>query len=354
MPKDFKISLNSVELLLNEDNTVKVEILKTGHIKKYKVNIEKHNIDDIIKNFNESDKKELPVNFDHDRFNIASGWIKNLKIEKKGKKSILMASIEFTTKAAKNIREKEYKFISAELSGGIKNLKLVGAALTNLPAVIGMQAITLSEEEKGFITNFNNYKKVKNMEDLKKSFMVLSDEDKEKLKEELYPKSDEDKVKEAKDAKKAEDDKKNKDSEDKDSENKDSENKDSEEAKESEKVKELSKRISKMEKVSNLKNKESEFMILLSEKKVVPAQKDAFLKGDISEFAKNSAEMHLDASGSGQGKDASKEKTVEDKLIKLSNEKIADAKKEGTILTVSDATLMVLSENPDLSIKYRG
>ena len=106
--------------------------------------------------------QEIPLNYGHDVSGKAAGWIKNTYAETVPgeNKTKLKADIEWTPAAAQAIREKEYRYLSAEFTtGGYKNSQteqgkkysnvLTGAALTNIP-FLKQTNIALSElETKG-------------------------------------------------------------------------------------------------------------------------------------------------------------------------------------------------------------
>jgi hypothetical protein len=93
--------------------------------------------------------------------------------------------------------------------------------------------------------------------------------------------------------------------------------------------------------------KEAEFSVLLSEGKAVPAQKAAYLSGDMAEFVKLSVAVNLSAKGTGNGDQGNEPKTAEEaeaKVIVLA-EKKREADKN---LTLEQSIGLVLSENPAL------
>jgi len=87
---------------------------------------------------------DVPVNYSHNRVGEGAGWYKALKKISNGKRTDLKAEIEWTPAAAQAIRDKVYKYFSAEFTlNGLpfKNSEtgkeydnvLVGGALTNIP-----------------------------------------------------------------------------------------------------------------------------------------------------------------------------------------------------------------------------
>ena len=95
--------------------------------------------------------RHLAINFDHKR-GKAAGWIQDVKDEK----SRLRTLNEWTPSGAKAIADKEYRFLSAEYSEDYLDKKtgqrhgwvLLGAGLTNVPAIIDQEPLMLSDGSK--------------------------------------------------------------------------------------------------------------------------------------------------------------------------------------------------------------
>ena len=117
----------------------------------------------------------------------------------------------------------------------------------------------------------------------------------------------------------------------------------------------LTQRISDLENNNKLASKEAQFTLLLSQGKVVPAQKESFLKDDCTGLLDNAADLNLSQSSSGVNpktaeKIDTKEK-AEDKVMQLAQEKM----KEDKSLSYGDCVSLILSQNPDLSkLTYPG
>lgn len=112
----------------------------------------------MLKNFNDITPKaptELPVDFDHLSMDprkpgdgIAAGWMKQLELRDGG--DTLYAEVEWTPTAAKQIAEKEYRFVSPSFvkdhihkDGSKIGTTLLAAAITNHPFLEGMASLTL-------------------------------------------------------------------------------------------------------------------------------------------------------------------------------------------------------------------
>jgi len=138
-----------------------IEVLKAGKIQDRNITITESMLDDFVSNFNEGVYgTDIQVNLGHNRDGEAAGWI--TKLIKEG--DTLFAEVEWTPLGIEKIKNKQYRFTSSELAfehthpetgKKIKNV-FIGVALTNIPAVKGMQPVTLSEEAQIYINNPNN------------------------------------------------------------------------------------------------------------------------------------------------------------------------------------------------------
>lgn len=100
-----------------------------------------------------------------------------------------------------------------------------------------------------------------------------------------------------------------------------------------------------------LAEKTAAFDKLLSEKKAVPAQKEAYLADDMTKFIELSEEANIDPQGHGgkpPEKKADGDKSAEDEVIELTEKKLKD--NEG--MAHDEAMSLVLSENPKLNETY--
>ena len=119
------------------------------------VKVTKKALEEMIKNFNANilnlKPNELQVNYSHESWGEAAGWITELRI--KGK--YLEAQIRWTPAATQKITDEEFRYFSAEFAPAWENVEtqevhtnmLLGAALTNIPFVPGMKAVALSDVE---------------------------------------------------------------------------------------------------------------------------------------------------------------------------------------------------------------
>lgn len=157
-PKQFRLKsslgfFDDVEIVENQPTITEVEVLRVGTLYDRGMKITQEMLQDMADNFVANVVgSELMVNKDH-KGGEACGWVKNLRVV--GDK--LMATIEWTNLGVNLVKDKLYKYVSAEFydkyprSSDGKTVKNVftGLALTNEPALKNQKALELSE-------NFNN------------------------------------------------------------------------------------------------------------------------------------------------------------------------------------------------------
>jgi len=147
---ELKETIQYVSLLSEASD---VEILKLGIIQDRGIEITQQMLDDYIENFRSNAYgTELQINYAHQREGEAAGWIKDLYQQG----DTLMAKVEWTPVGAEKVKNKQFRYTSSELqskhkhheTGKLVNNVLIGVGLTNIPAVKGMKALTLSEKEQ--------------------------------------------------------------------------------------------------------------------------------------------------------------------------------------------------------------
>lgn len=322
LPIEIKLNENAIrEALTKSDQTrieYEVQLLRTGlfyHPAFGEMDITKSMLESMVKNFEDEVRGvDLAIDYSHDSHDIAAGWVQGLTLREENGRTELWAIVEWTPKGVKRLADKEFRYLSADFTLDYQDnetLKtfgptLLGAGLTNRPFVKNMQpAVTLTEGEKGQNMSVDELKK--QVSDLQDKNQALSDELAELKKVDYEAQlAEKDKAIEKKD----------------------------------EQIKEL---VSAKE----LSEKEKAFDKLLAEGKAVPAQKDAYLKGDMVKFAELFVPVNSKESGN-DSKDGAKDEDYSAKVHKLAEEK--QAKEKG--LGFSQAVSMVLKENKDLSEKY--
>lgn len=342
----MRISL--CEIILSDENPAekikRVQLLKAGKYKYYDESTLEITTDMLSKMKNNFDnrvkKNDLAIDYYHMAYGDAAGWITAVTLENGGTE--LWIDVEWTDEAKEKILGKKVKYLSADFdldymdneTGEKYGPTLNGGGLTNRPFIKGMQAIL--SEISAFIDKdpekIDHIKKllsetqdkgltIMNFDELKKALVSvqLSNEQKQevarligiedrgvKLSEEVVSLKAQIKAKD-------------------------------------EQLAENSKKLAEVQ-------KDAEFSTLLSEGKAVPAQKDAYLKGDMAEFARLSVPVNAKPAGSGSNPTATlsdQPKTAEeaeDKIIQLAEEK----RKANSALTVEASTALVLAENPEL------
>lgn len=272
---------------------------------------------------------DIAIDYFHNSHNEAAGWIKEL-ILKEGDTQLWL-KVEWTDVAREKILSKEIRYLSADFTvdwkdsetGKMHGPTLLGGGLTNRPFLKKMSAILhdLTKIEDGTDDDSNSFGKpnegnAMKLTDLIQHAVMLSDAEKRQLAEKMNLQLSDPAV---------------------EAENKDLRVKLAE--KESE-VKTLSEKVASAE-------KEAEFNVLLSEGKAVPAQKDAYLKGDMKAFLAQAVSVNLDGKGSGEepgkkaGADPKTAQEADERIAQLAEEMVAKNPK----LSIVEAQRKVLSEN---------
>lgn len=276
----------------------------------------KKNFDDNVRGV------DLAVDYKHDSDNIAAGWIKGVVLKEDGKS--LWIDTAWTPNGNKVLADKEFRYISADFQMDYKDnesLKsfgptLMGAGLTNRPVVKKMEPVIELSEGKGDIMD----PKDKQIADLQAKCSELQgklDEFMKKQDPAAPPPGSEVELAAAK--------KGMQDAQDQ--------------------VKALSEKIALSEKTST-------FDKMLTEGKVVEAQREHFMKGDFAKFSESAQPVSLKTKGSGTDlppeqvdpKDANE---AQDAVLKLAEEKIKGNNK----LDRKQAINLVLAENKELAAK---
>lgn len=127
-----------------------IPVLPIGHVKSTRgdFEVDSRDVEKIIRQF-ESRKLDLVIDYEHQTLSDiqapAAGWIKNLYPGT----NALMAKVEWTEKGRDYIANKEYRYLSPVVFVTKKDQHatlLHSAALTNVPAIDGMYAITNSDK----------------------------------------------------------------------------------------------------------------------------------------------------------------------------------------------------------------
>lgn len=317
------------EIQLSEKNVPKeIQILRVGkfnHPRYGAFEITSQTLSEMKFNF---DKKirgvDLATDYFHESDKEASGWIQELTLKENGTQ--LWATVDWTPTATQKLAERELRYFSPDFTFKwqdpetqvIHKNVLFGGGLTNRPFVKEMQAIVADETNTGDINMTELEKAQARVKELETQNVKLS-EDKvamEKKMEEM-PKPDKVAALEQQIAALQV---------------------------ELQKAKEESGKMLEEKKVleeqKQLAEKEGQFNVLLSEGKAVAAQKDAFMKGNMTEFIKLAQPVNLKGSGTSETPAPTDKET---KVLKLAEEKM----KADTKLSKGDAISQALKEIQD-------
>ena len=309
-----------------------VQVLRVGkfsHPQYGEFEITRQTLAEMKANF-DANVRGVDVAFDyfHESDKEASGWPSALYLKEDG--DSLWATVDWTPTASKKLAERELRYFSPDFafqwkdpeSGAVFKNVLFGGGLTNRPFVKDMAAIVASEQ-KGKPMTEEQMKKLdavlKLAEDSAKSVADMH-------KEQLAMKSHIDALKapapkaapvKAADAPADSED-------DEDSEDPAVLKKQLSAAKKQ--LAEYAEKAKGAEQAKQMAEKEAAFTVMLTEGKACVAQKEAFLKSDMTEFVKLAQPVNLN----GQGSSATGSKEAgdrEDQILKLAEAKCkADAK----------------------------
>jgi len=352
----MKISIGKmIELSEHEDNDDekirKVMLLRTGEFEFMDATLEitSEMLRELKKNFdNDVKKNKLAVDFAHRSFDVAAGWIVDVILENSDTELFIL--VEWTEIGRKSVMDKEFRYLSADLNKNFRDNEtgksfgavLNGAGLTNRPFVKGMDAILhdldVDPEKRQAIERILDDKPEEKEKTMKFSEILAAAKDAQLSEAQAKELAEATGVKLATEEPTPTPSPKNDD--------------DVELSEEGKELKEANDKITLME-------KEKEFDVLLTEGKACPAQKEAYLKNDMAEYAKNQKDINLSAKGKGTGggdpakTDKDEPKTheeAEDKVIELTQVRM----KEDIKLSQSQANVIVLGENPKLAKLCQG
>lgn len=336
-PEEIKLSDEEGEEL----STIQVlRTIKATHGLFGDFDITEKTLNEFVKNFKARTRgTDIPVNYSHMSGGKAAGWMEKVYV-KDGK---LFADVKFTPQARQAIKDKEFMYISAEFnedykdpeSGKKKGAVLLGAALTNIPFVRGMDKV-LSDIQDFDLDDFNQFKQfmeqkekdsIMNFEDFIKQLSDATPEQKKQIAESIGASFD-----------------KGNNGDDK-------------------ALSDAQAQIKELQDKNTALEKAAEFNELVSKGKAVESQREHYLNGDMAAFAEAAVKVNLDAAGTGdnpsgddkegktktEGKELSADtrEEAEDKILEL-----AVAKQEkNKSLALSDAIAEVRYEHPKLASK---
>jgi phage I-like protein len=353
----FRTTPIALRLTENDDGIRipdKVQLFRTGSYKQIQPNgkvaeftITRETLAEMLQNFKDQVRGiDLAVDFGHKSDEEAAAWIKGLELRDVGGEAELWAEVDWTPDGHAAVAAKKYRYLSPDFtfqytdneSGKKFGATLFGAGLTNRPVIKNMApAVELTEGEIEMDE--------KELEALQAK-AAEADALKSKV-EELTLKLAE-----------SDDDEDEDDDEPSDKKKKSGEKEMNFEelkaayAKQCEEMADLRKNMAKSLSEIEAQKKEATFNVMLSEGKVVPAQKDAWLKNDMAEFVKLSQPVKMVTVGA-DGKPVETKTTTktpaQDEVLKLAEAKV----KSKEAANMGQAISMVLAEKRELNSQYQ-
>lgn len=318
---------------------------------------------------------DIAVDYSHESDMEAAGWIEEVSLEEHQGQTQLWATVKWTEKARISLSDKEYRYVSADFMFDYVDNEtdkhygpcLLGAGLTNRPVIKEMNPIIELQEGKGKKMSKDSSKVPPGKGDTEDD---ANDSDMEKTVAELKEKVSalEKQASEGTSkGKKANPSDGGKDSDGDDSAVEGEGDGDDDTSDEGDDVPGLKKKMAKMAaKLASyeaaqksmseelaVNKKKAAFSVMLSEGKVVKAQEEAYLKGDMDKFASLQQAVKLSKSGhsreeGGVNSITLTEHPAQDEVIQLAEKMVSDKKASD----IGDATSKVLKAHPELLRRY--
>jgi hypothetical protein len=287
---------------------IEVQLLKIGKFKDPRYGdfeITSKMLSEMVDNFKKGIRGIKPaIDFKHDTEAEAAAWITNVFTKDNGK--TLWCNPEWTGEGQRKLSDRAYGYLSADFSknyrdneeGKLHGHVLLGAALTNRPVIKNMKSvIQLSEgEHMPELTP----EQLAKLDALMKQLGVSSLEDMITAIAKMKPSSE---------------------MELKETELKEANTKLSENSTKLSEALEENKKLKEEKANSDL---EAKFNVMLTEGKAIPAQKDAYLKGDVQKFAELApvGGVKIEETGTEDGNQNQANDDDDDKIMKLAEEKV--------------------------------
>lgn len=322
-----KLSFRGPALLLSdaiEGDVIEIQVLKTGNFfdPRYgKFAITRKLFSEMINNFKKGTlNKEVSLDYIHQGEDKAAAWFKDVYEKEIPGGHGLFAKVELTGSGKVSLSQKDFKYVSAEFDpkwkdnekGDYHGCVLEGAGLTNRPVIKGMQSIQLSEGDGVETEDMMSY------DDMAKELAELRTKCSEL---ELKNKADPAPTNPLEGGTMTPEEKKL--MEDKDAE-----------------IAKLKEGQASMEEKVQLSEKNSKFDKMLSDGKVVEAQRKPYIAGDMDSFSALAVKIKLseDGNGTGHGGDGEGEESsdIEDKMAEDAQKMAADKK-----ISLSEAVKIV-------------
>lgn len=350
-----------------------VQLLRVGtfyHERYGEVKITPTILSDMVKNWKNNVRKiDLAIDYKHESEDIAAGWMKKVYLSDDGQE--LWSTVSWTPRGRKVLSDKEFRYLSADFNFDYQDNEtlqkygptLLGAGLTNRPVIKAMEpAVELTEvtyqEGKDKMAKADAGKQgAGDQPDMDARMAKLEEQMSELAKGQAKPADAAD----APASKKVVDKSKAGKTELADGDDIMA------------LLKDLSDRVAALEKgeegedeMSEVKppvkgksddgkgddaamaEKETKFNLMLSEGKVVEAQRKSFLKGDMMKFAELGKDVKLSTKGHGHGGEDDASGDVQDIVLKRAQTLLSEKK----VKTLGEGISKTLSENSDLRKKY--
>lgn len=247
---------------------------------------------------------DVAIDYAHASESVAAGWIRSLELTENNTQ--LWAHVEWTPNGNKVLSSKEFRYLSADIANDYEHNEtrkkfgptLKGAGLTNRPVIKGMAPVMELHEGEGADMDLE-----KENAELKAKIAELENQGKEK---------------------------------------------DTKLSEQASKIEATEKRDLELAEAAKVSEKKGQFDKMLSEGKVVEAQREAFMAGDTMKFAELAKPINPENKGHGGSGNDDQVVGIQDEIIKLAEEKVA--KKEAS--DINQAIQLVLCEREDLHKKY--
>lgn len=320
------IKLGEFSAIPESEIPQKVQVIRTGtfHHKEYGTfEITKDTLISFVRNFNAKILGiDCAIDYAHESHKQSAAWIQALHLSEDGNE--LWAEVKWTPVGKETLVKREYRYLSAEFAfdyEDIESLKkygptLLGAGLTNRPVIKNMvPAIELSE---GYTMTPEEQAKADQMKKDEAAAAAKKAADPVAAAAPPAPAAD---------------------------------GKDAEIAALQAKIAELEQalaannlELAESKEAKALSDKTTQFNKLMSEGKVVEAQREAFITGDAIKLAELSQPVKLNQQGS--GKDPVETVTnAEEEIIKLASKLLSEKK----AANLGDAISLALKENPQIT-----
>lgn len=303
----------------------KIQLFRTGtfHHSEYGTfQITKEVLASMVKNFTDNVRGvDLAIDYKHENDDIAAGWIRGLELADEGES--LWATVEWTPKGSKVLADKEFRYMSPEFAFEYQDnetLKkfgptLFGGGLTNRPTIKNMEPVVELQEGAASAVPTSQPQKPKGVEAMDYKAMdpaavdgMGPDELKKMCKEMLG---------------------------------------------ELKKAGEVAAQAAAEKAMSE---KKSKFAVMLSEGKVVKAQEESFLAGDMETFASLAPTKKLNEGEQGSGGQPAAPavtdtaEQAQDEILKQASKMLSEKK----IGSMGEAIKAALQANPELKQKIYG